>query len=288
LVEEITCYSLPYGALGFISHILTYYTILLLGEGRSPLRPWTKLKHSSFDFCVSVLGLIGTMVLAIFTLVRCSHHWQLLLIGIWKLCMSVLNGVSAIYVSIVLRIDGKKAERTQHQNSESSPDLSIAAVVEDGQSSSQEAPIASGDEKVKKMDFSPDGVWGLVGACEWCHQFQNVGQLLMIPPDFFGVVVGLTGLISLIIHNWADHTKLHIITYVFSGAFVFFPLSFCLKYGFKDGYGLVLMAFIILAAPYGDWALGTMSDNLLGVPSGDSSALYWSYFILKRFTMLSS
>ena len=36
---EITCYTLPYGGLGFASHILTYYTLFMLFSGRQPLRP---------------------------------------------------------------------------------------------------------------------------------------------------------------------------------------------------------------------------------------------------------
>jgi hypothetical protein len=109
----------------------------------------------------------------------------------------------------------------------------------------------------------------------------------MIPLDALGMVVGFTGLVSLIVHNWSDRPKFHIITYVFAGAYVTAIISSAVL-GFR---GLVLQTSfigVLLVAGYGDWALGVMSNNLLGVPSGDSSALYWSYFILKRLTMFSS
>ena len=110
------------------------------------------------------------------------------------------------------------------------------------------------------------------------------------------MIAGFAGLTSLIIQNWGGHPKLHIITYVFSGVLGFFVLVFALSLHFGDGFVAALAitlaggfsAFAMLAALYGDWALGAMTDNLLGTPSGDSSGLYWSYFVLKRLTMFSS
>lgn len=49
-----------------------------------------------------------------------------------------------------------------------------------------------------------------------------------------------------------------------------------------------LVTFTILAAFYGDWALGMMTNNLVGLPSGDNAAFYWAYFLSKRLTLLSA
>ena len=46
-------------------------------------------------------------------------------------------------------------------------------------------------------------------------------------------------------------------------------------------------AFGILAVFYSDWALGIMTGNISGLPSGDVAALYWPYFVGKRLPMLS-
>jgi hypothetical protein len=43
-----------------------------------------------------------------------------------------------------------------------------------------------------------------------------------------------------------------------------------------------LAAFGILAVFYSDWALGMMTGNIVGLPSGDVAALYWSYFVGKN------
>ncbi|TEB25446.1 hypothetical protein FA13DRAFT_1765771 [Coprinellus micaceus] len=53
LSEEIKCYNLPYGALGFASHVLTYYTILCLWFGRKPLWPFSRVSYSWFDLALA-------------------------------------------------------------------------------------------------------------------------------------------------------------------------------------------------------------------------------------------
>ena len=111
--------------------------------------------------------------------------------------------------------------------------------------------------------------------------------------DVPGMIAGFIGLISLIIRNWGAHPKLHIITYVFAGVFGFIILlsTFTFFIGIGEGlaatFGITLITFAALAALYGDWALGAMTNNLWGFPSQDSFGLYVSYLILKRLTMFS-
>src|ERR1700760_4484529 len=42
--EQITCYPLPYGAIGSAGHVLNCYTIAMFALGRSPLVPWTRIQ----------------------------------------------------------------------------------------------------------------------------------------------------------------------------------------------------------------------------------------------------
>ena len=68
LADEIKCYSLPYGGIGFASHVLTYWTILVLGFGRKPYWPWSRLSAGKFDLFLSVTQLIITVAIAAFTI----------------------------------------------------------------------------------------------------------------------------------------------------------------------------------------------------------------------------
>jgi hypothetical protein len=43
----------------------------------------------------------------------------------------------------------------------------------------------------------------------------------------------------------------------------------------------------ILAALYSDWAIAFAAGNMVGVPSSDNAAIYWTYFFAKRIPLLS-
>jgi hypothetical protein len=118
--EEVKCYNLPYGILGFVSHVLTYYTILCLWLGRKPLWPFSRVKFSRFDLALGGVGLLVSTLLSIVTIVRCKDSWELTVIAVWKLGMSLLNGATAIHVAILyileeirLRREEKKVKRRE-------------------------------------------------------------------------------------------------------------------------------------------------------------------------------
>ncbi|KIJ95463.1 hypothetical protein K443DRAFT_329225 [Laccaria amethystina LaAM-08-1] len=108
LAKEIQCYSLPYGAVGFASHVLTYYTIVCLWNGRKPMMPWRPVKYSWFDLTLGVVGLCVSTAMSIVTIVKCRNTWQLLVIAVWKLSMSLLNGITAIHVALLFRKPSRK------------------------------------------------------------------------------------------------------------------------------------------------------------------------------------
>ncbi|KAF9485742.1 hypothetical protein BDN70DRAFT_823544 [Pholiota conissans] len=107
-LQELHCYNLPYGALGFISHVLTYYTIVCLYYGRSPLWPIKKVHYTKFDVVLAVVGIGLCVVMSVFTIVNCKDTWQLLVIAIWKLSMSLLNGLTALHVAIMIFNDPER------------------------------------------------------------------------------------------------------------------------------------------------------------------------------------
>ncbi|KDR77317.1 hypothetical protein GALMADRAFT_139310 [Galerina marginata CBS 339.88] len=101
-LHELHCYSLPFGALGFISHVLTYYTIACLWFGRKPLWPFQKIANSKLDLILGALGISLCIIMSIVTMIKCKNTWQLLVIAVWKLSMSLLNGLTALHVAILV------------------------------------------------------------------------------------------------------------------------------------------------------------------------------------------
>jgi hypothetical protein len=79
--DELKCYSLPYGGLGFLSHVITYWTIGCLSYGRSPITT-KRIKHWKFDLALALLGLIGSVTLSLITILRCRQRWNFVLLGV--------------------------------------------------------------------------------------------------------------------------------------------------------------------------------------------------------------
>ncbi|TFK31959.1 hypothetical protein BDQ12DRAFT_639416 [Crucibulum laeve] len=248
LMEEMKCYSLPYGGLGFASHVLTYYAIICLWARRSPIWPFRRVNCSKLDLSLGIVGLALSVGLSIFAIVMCKNTWQLLVIAVWKMSMSMLNGITAVHAAVVVMNGGKS---------------------------------------------TGEAAWWIV---------------LYLP----GMFAGMSGLMSLVVKHWYDAgvRKITIAFYsiVGIGAVIVFigiyrGLTSKPKYepvtGEKKkdeervwywgigGLAFSVSLFTVLAAFYGDWTLGMMTNNLVGLPSGDNSGLYWSYFVAKRLTMFS-
>ena len=100
--HELHCYNLPYGALGFISHVLTYYTITCLWYGRKPLWPFKTIHNTKLDLILGFVGVSLCIVMSMITMINCRRTWQLLVIAVWKLSMSLLNGLTALHVALLV------------------------------------------------------------------------------------------------------------------------------------------------------------------------------------------
>ena len=109
------------------------------------------------------------------------------------------------------------------------------------------------------------------------------------------MIAGFVGLVSLVSENWNNSsTKLHTVTLVFGipvglcGALIAYGC--CSEHGSAEdvsvGLAVLIPGFLLLSVVYSDWALGTMTNNLVGTPV-DNKVLFWCYWVSKRFTMLS-
>lgn len=104
--REFQCYGLPYGGLGFASHILTLYTIIALAHNRRPLLPFKPLKQSrrwlTWNSGTVLLSLIGTAITTSVTIVHCNqkHEWEFAAIAGWQLCISITQALIALYTTI--------------------------------------------------------------------------------------------------------------------------------------------------------------------------------------------
>ncbi|KAN0106175.1 hypothetical protein V8E51_009051 [Hyaloscypha variabilis] len=277
LQDGIKCYGLPYGAIGFTSHILTYSTIFALDSHRSPLKSILKLCGSSLktdlnrpliDFTFALASLILTVAASALSMVRCRNKWPLVLIAMWKMLLGLsLNFTAAHRALDVRRVNkGPDTITRKHRLRWWLPDETFQIPRE-------HSPLPA--------------LWILVYA--------------------IGIAIGFAGLAATIAQTWHTHTQaMLIITLLFAVSLL--PLSIvggcvgvCLggQVGPNTGrivgfvaatFGFIL-SFGFLAALYSDWMLAAIEvqngGSWAGLPDVTARWLYWTYFFSKRLPMLS-
>lgn len=79
-IDEIKCYGLPYGAWGFASHLITFYTITMQCKKRRPLLPPGGELGSggAWNLSLVIMKLLMTIIPCIYTMVHCNHDWYVL------------------------------------------------------------------------------------------------------------------------------------------------------------------------------------------------------------------
>ncbi|KAF2205909.1 hypothetical protein GQ43DRAFT_159699 [Delitschia confertaspora ATCC 74209] len=292
--DEMKCYSLPFGAIGFISHILTYWQILCLYHLRSPFLPWIELSHRWWDMGLAILTLVVTPTISVFTIVRCTMRWEFVLIAVWVGMMSATVGVWTFVT--VKKLD----KRVQ--------DLDELLDFAYEQTHQGDEHYGSLWENMA-LHLKPENMG--------TDKYHAQKHWLLI--YLFAVLIGSPGLFSLVVKTWPLYKPIRSVTYAFSAiALIWIVFELCIKlyFGlwlgaranreavfiflkaeptslrkFQYYWGSFLMITVttlmhggfvmtVLFAFYVDWVLG-------GVPSKDVSALYWIFFAAKRLTMLS-
>jgi len=265
-IAELKCYSLPYGGIGFLSHVLTYWQIFWIGLGLKPLAPWSRLKHSLLDLALASIGLILSVAMSIIAIVRCREDWQFLLIAVWKLTLSVSLGCTCVHRGLIL---DKVRRETNAQDIElTHPQL---------------GPRLKGNQ-------------GRNGNSSWIPT-----PIFWVLIYALGVIVGMVGLCSVVNKNIHIHKVME-----FTAIWWALGTIFCLIPGlcymiFKrracdgGGYCMSFWMFAVVgvcffeafSVLYSDWVLGIVGDNLAGAPSSDIVKLYWIYFVAKRLSLFS-
>lgn len=87
---QIQCYSIPYGLVGFVSHLFTFWGIFSVCHGRkSSFWKREALRHHGRNICLGVLGLMIAMCLDVVTLYRCHGSTAYVLIALSKVFTSI-------------------------------------------------------------------------------------------------------------------------------------------------------------------------------------------------------
>ncbi|KAF2181318.1 hypothetical protein K469DRAFT_261765 [Zopfia rhizophila CBS 207.26] len=245
--EELKCYSLPFGGIGFASHILTYWTVAFLFAERKPLPPFSKLRHSTWDIWIAIISLVICAPIAGFTIFRCIVRWQFVLITVWKTTMSLTLAVVGLHRSLRLR-------KPKNYNGKAEPSKGIYAWL---------------------VLYGLGTIVGLVGLFSLVSQTIRSNAKVRIITIVFGTVtfaicvLVICTIVLMILDE--DESK----AYAAGWGIGLLPVVLVLGVG-------ILAAFYsdwILGA--------IASNNWTGAPSGNNTWLYWAYFAAKRLPLLS-
>ncbi|KAE8447825.1 hypothetical protein EG329_010054 [Mollisiaceae sp. DMI_Dod_QoI] len=272
LAEELQCYGLPYGGIGFASHVLTYYTIIMLSYQRSPWMPWKRNRHKWIDITLAIFGLIASIILTVLTILRCRNRWQFVAMATWKLMLSVTFGILSFHAATMVR------SKEKYQYSGLGYWGSTASAIE--------------NEDYRKvlwwlLLYVPGVVAGLSGLLSLV--FKEIGQNahVRIITEVFGAVIALPAGLMLLVGIIGMCRQC-------CGSRKEEMNNSSMENLGKNTVAIGIMVFLVagvatsvLAALYSDWVLGAIAGNLVGLPSGDVAPLYWGYILAKRLPFLS-
>ncbi|KAF4632716.1 hypothetical protein G7Y89_g5411 [Cudoniella acicularis] len=263
--EEIQCYSLPYGGIGFASHVLSYYAVAMLSNSRSPLT-FQKNKHPTVDKILAGVGLLVTTIVSVLTIIRCHSRWQFIAMAVWKLDLSITLGCLTFHAAALVG-------ENEHA-SLLAPSTTYASL-----SSTENLNEAKAEgEKTKKPSrvlwwtilYIPGVIAGLTGLLSLVAQEITTNHQVLDITIAFGTIIATLAVIMLfvVVFLFGSETKKEVFLVIGTTGFMVFTTTFS--------------AMAVLGAFYSDWILGAIAENLAGVPSSDNAPLYWSYFLAKR------
>jgi len=260
--DRIKCYAIPYGAVGFISHVFLYITVTALAFGRSPFMFWRTVAHKHIKNTLLITSLLVTLVLTTMSIARCHATLPLLLIATGKLIMAITLYYMAIHIIPVIR--GCHSDCIDNS----------AAVL------------------YWMLLYGLGTVMGLSGLSRLVFEDFDESERLRTASFVFIALVCSVPTIALIlslqhairrrrkliresisdvesdhIHGEQEHSTL--IRAVLFAAIIFF------------------LSFGILFALQSDWALGIIAGDMAGAPPAASGALYWSYFAFSLLPFFS-
>lgn len=256
--EEILHFGLPYGCLGFISNICTFYAAFMLFRGHSPLlflrdqaADGTRLKYWHLNTALAVTQGLSTITISIIVMAR-SHHWQLTLIAFSKLAISFILGAVAIRAGLQGSARKSRNECCRLGHLEPTPvtfwlpGLFVTTII------------------------SMTGTVGL--ASKVIHHSHEIQAITAV----YGGI-GVLLLSGGVLYHWDRphwegdgdaHWTTGVVGYQYFGASGFpWIKTLCIIWGLWT----VLMQF------YSDWVVGLAAVNVLGQFKAGSTILSWLY-----------
>jgi hypothetical protein len=293
-------YNLPYGAIGFVSHIITLYTLICLWHCRRPLNPWKPLgNHSWLRRIIGMLTSVASITFAAFTIVWCSNGTGLL----------VMQGLLNASLSVLLGCTTSSAGSHITEPNSSSPasndtDLPQSQTFDTDSKSVLNKPVGSFASSVLPTENSPvpspDSAESRTNSSQ--SKPRRLWYVVWVILYFPFAILGLVSPTIQINGNWDNHAVQLVTVAVVSVTVCWsvFWIAAAVFAASKDpqlkmlpllcmiipfGLGISVMIF---SPFYSDWVLGAVTGNFAGLPISKNAVnfvVYWGYFIANLFPL---
>lgn len=321
-MDEIKCYALPYGAIGIFSHLLTFWTIAWMSVGKTPLWPFFEMKTYKFDMFLACAALCTCIPIASITMHRCRLSWHFLLICIWKLVTSVSLACITLHRCWIIRKEGKPSQGRKDTELQQLGGYQPAQTYESynngmyAQNDSRSG-LSSPDAQFRNNPYgnipsaqnnNRSGMFSRDELTNGNPRPRDTAPLWWLVLYLSGTIVGMVGLCSLLWTTFRKDATIRHLTYGFGAVLAIIPILVAIfwyvhhlemseqgKRGFllavwqtlSGSFVAFVAVFGVFSSLYSDLVLGSIANNLFGMPSDDFAPLYWAWFIAKRVPLLS-
>ena len=279
--KDAQCYALPYGVLGFISHLLTYYSTILNALGRRPFLPGRKQERTTLNIALAFAQLVTTVIPAALTVARCRGEFQR--IAVWMVFTSVTSSLAMI-------IGASRRLYKHHYKLGADPTI-VAEVY----------PLQTHDDDPEYIE--PEGEADRAARKRERHWYIVAGWLIGL---FFliGCLIGLSGVFRIVRDVWDVSAAVKKVTLAFFlPAFCLALFTLCLPFaidaGSMAGSCITLWSFLMFAVQfvmiclfatllYMDLILAAVTGRWSGLATGSglvALVLYWVYFLGERISL---
>jgi len=288
----IACYSLPYGGIGFASHVLTYWSMGCLFFGRKPFTPWRRVHHHRWNRILGCATLVATIVATSLSIHNCLGDWPFVALGVWMLTTSIASSAMAVWMPYFYR-------SRLPAGGGGGDNIELDYFGYHGHEAMQYAPphTPAGPEGIESRRPRWRDIIRESAGAKWL-------LALVLLLWFAGCLAGIVAVWW--VSSWRyDYETQHgtgpmtVVSIVFGGL-CFFPLAWLGFKSYLSGQccsegeccsGMVLsVPFIcVFALFWMDWALAIITGNLAGSPGNDRriQAIFWIYFLAKRLPLFS-
>ena len=261
------CFALPYGAVGFASHILTYYCLIINLRGKGPLAPWKDQENQGRNLLLCGLQLVSTVIIAALAGKRCDTSDDFEMLTAWLIATSIASALAGVL--------GRGTWLFARQKKTTFGDEYAMKYQQPS-----EQPTVPDNRMRRREKYGQWLTWGVVGG-DWLA----------------GCILGLLAALNTLILVYETVPAARNVSIGFGVCIliaIVVGLSACRRDRDRSRmsrFAIFVLVIFLYCLFYIDWLVAAVMGNWAGVPTALDRAgqvLFWTYFAFKRLALFTT